>query len=489
MKNYSRNLKTTLLFIFFLCLIKPSSAKVILPNIFSDNMVLQQKTKAAIWGTADAGRKVSITTSWNHKKYSTKAGLDGKWQIKVATHAAGGPYDIRITDGDELILNNVLIGEVWLCSGQSNMEMPLLGWGKIKDYEKEIASANYPNIRLLQVVHATSNVPLENAAVTNGGWQPCSSQSVADFSSVAYFFARKVYEETKVPIGLIHSSWGGTIAEAWTSAQTLKGMPDFEEKVKIVEDTDNNLHANEPNRPSVLYNAMINPFIKFAIRGTIWYQGESNVSRAYQYRELFPSMIKDWRNKFHSGNFPFYFVQLANYMKVEKDPAPSDWAELREAQLMTTSLPHTGMAVTIDIGLVENIHPKNKQDVGYRLALIALAKTYRQKVQYSGPIYKSQKIMGNEIRLRFRFTENGLKTKDNASLTGFAIAGNDQKFYWASAKIEGNELVVSSRDVANPVAVRYGWSINPDCNLYNGVGLPASPFRTDQWKGLTWGKK
>ncbi|MBC7913866.1 MAG: sialate O-acetylesterase [Pyrinomonadaceae bacterium] len=488
MKNYSLNLKTILLFILFLCLVKPASAKIILPNIFSDNMVLQQKTKAAIWGTAEAGRKVSITTSWNHKRHITTPGVDGKWQINVATPAGGGPYDIRFSDGTELILNNVLIGEVWLCSGQSNMEMPLQGWGKINDYKMEIASANYPNIRLLQVVHATSNVPFENAAVSNGGWEPCSSQSVADFSSVAYFFARKIYEETKVPIGLINSSWGGTIAEAWTSAQTLKEMPDFEE-VKIVEVMDNNLHTNEPNRPSVLYNAMIHPFIRFSIRGAIWYQGESNVSRAYQYRELFPAMIKDWRSKFHSGDFPFYFVQLANYMKGEKDPTPSDWAELREAQLMTTLLPHTGMAVTIDIGLAENIHPKNKQDVGYRLALIALAKTYRLKVQHSGPIYKSQKIMGNEIRLRFRFSKNGLKTKDNAPLTGFAIAGIDQKFYWASAKIEGNELVVSSPDVPNPVAVRYGWSTNPDCNLYNGVGLPASPFRTDQWKGLTWHKK
>ncbi|WP_216848840.1 sialate O-acetylesterase [Pedobacter sp. L105] len=640
-------------------------AKVKLPSVFSNNMVLQQKTNAAIWGKTDAGKTVTIVASWNNKKhYAAKADGNGNWKLFVATPSYGGPYVITISDGDASTLENVLIGDVWVCSGQSNMEFPLAGWGKVNHYQDEIAEAQYPNIRLLQAEHVPSNVPLEDAKVTGGGWQPCSPQSISEFSAVAYFFAREVYKRTGIPIGLIHTSWGGTIAEAWTSGKTLQNMPDFAQAAAQIKNTDqvksaqdfkqnmeawqkmipakdagydhgnplwaansfdasswksmslpaffdqtalpgfdgvvwfrrkvmipeswagkalkinlgtiddnditwfngekigetegvekkrsytvpgdkvkagefvlcvrvfdligsggiygekNNLsvqsaggesisldgdwqykaglnlkdvpampvQSDGPNRPTVLFNAMINPFIQFSIRGAIWYQGESNADRAHQYRELFPAMITDWRQQWKIGDFPFYFVQLANYMKTDEQPQASAWAELRDAQLQTLSLPHTGMSVTIDIGDGENIHPKNKQEVGRRLALIALANTYGKQVVYSGPALVSHQITGNSINLDFKFTDGGLVAKDASFVKGFAIAGADHQFHWANAVIRGNEILVSSPDVPSPVAVRYAWGNNPVCNLYNGSGLPASPFRTDDWQDSTFGK-
>ncbi|PWS33109.1 sialate O-acetylesterase [Pedobacter paludis] len=645
----------------FICSHQLVEAKVVLPSVFSDNMVLQQKTNASIWGWAGAGKKITVTTSWNSKQYNTTTDASGNWKLKVTTPSFGGPYTLTVSDGEEVKLNNILIGDVWICSGQSNMEMPLAGWGRIQNYEKEIADANYPNIRLLQADHVTSNTPLDNAKVQNGGWQPCNPQYIAEFSSTAYFFAREVYNKTKIPIGLIHTSWGGTIAEAWTSGQSLKKMPDFasavekieassktapavpyEQKLQnwlklvadkdlgsqagktwaltdasawqnmqlptiwedaglkdldgivwftkkvnvpeswigkdiklnlgVIDDNDvtwvngikvgetqgfnigrkyalpknvlkvgentitvrvfdsggggglygdakdiNLINAtnekislagdwkykvglnfkdiapapasdNNPNRPTVLYNAMIHPFLQYSIKGAIWYQGESNADRAYQYRELFPIMIKDWRNKFGQGDFPFYYVQLANFMQRESQPAESAWAELREAQLKTLSLPNTGMATIIDIGDDKDIHPKNKQEVGRRLGLIADANTYKQKVSFSGPLYRSQKIDGNQIKLTFDYSD-GLKSADGKELKGFAIAGADKKFYWAKAVIQGNEIIVSNDQVPNPVSVRYAWENNPANNLTNGSNLPASPFRTDIWEGITINKK
>jgi sialate O-acetylesterase len=656
-------LKSIVLIALFIFSSQLVQSKILLPSVFSDNMVLQQKTNAAIWGKATAGKAVKITVSWNKINYGTITDASGNWKIKVATPGYGGPYTITISDGELLVLNNVLIGDVWICSGQSNMEMPLAGWGKILNNEKETADAKFPNIRLLQADHITSNSPINDAKVANGGWQECSPKYIAEFSSTAYFFAREVYEKTKIPIGLIHTSWGGTIAEAWTSAESLKKMTDFsaavdkiqksaknpstisyEEKVQnwvktitekdsgyqagqakwasaettnwknmtlptlwedaalknfdgivwftkkitlpenwktngvklnlgtiddnditfvngvkvgetvgynvgrsyvipanLLKDGENtitvrvfdsgggggvygeakdlNLTNNKtekislagdwkykvgldfknveakpyeedgPNRPTVLYNAMIHPYLQFSIKGAIWYQGESNADRAYQYRELFPIMIKDWRQKWGQGDFPFYFVQLANFMQVDNAPVESAWAELREAQQKTLALPNTGMATIIDIGDAKDIHPKNKQEVGRRLALIALAKTYGQKINYSGPVYQSSKVEGKQIRLTLGNTENGLKSADGAALTGFAISGADKKFYWAKATIQGNQIVVSSDQVANPVAVRYAWGNNPVANMTSNDGLPASPFRTDTWQGITFAKK
>jgi sialate O-acetylesterase len=466
-----------------------SQAKVMLPAIFTDNMVLQQKTNAAIWGKADPGKTVSLSTTWGVKTYTALADEKGNWKIKIATPSFGGPYDISISDGEKLMLTNVLIGEVWLCSGQSNMQLPLAGWGKINNYQQEIADAKYPNIRLFQTQHVASNLPLEDAKVDMNGWKPCSPETVPEFSAVAYFFAREIYKKTGVPIGLIHTSWGGTVVEAWMSGTALKDNADFAAVAKKIAETPAEPTLDkEPNHPTVLYNALIHPFIQYAIKGVIWYQGESNAERANQYRKLFPAMITDWRAQWGIGNFPFYFVQLANYKKVNDEPVASDWAELRDAQLQTLSIPNTGMAVTIDVGDAVDIHPKNKQDVGKRLALIALAKTYGVKTPYSGPMVQSQKINGNSIKLTFKFADKGLKAKSGA-LKGFAIAGADQKFHWAEANIKGKQIVVSSKEVPNPVAVRYAWADNPVCNLVNGAGLPASPFRTDDWQDTTFGKK
>jgi len=358
-------------------------------------------------------------------------------------------------------------------------------------------------------------VPLED---TEGQWTLCSPQSVGDFSAVGYFFGREIHKALGVPVGLIHSSWGGTPAEAWTSLPYLEGDPDYQPIIerwklnlanypKAIKDYEAKLaewqSAAEkakaegkpappapwkpagpeyPGRPAVLYNGMIAPLIPYAIQGVIWYQGEANAGRAYQYRRLFPTMIRNWRKAWGQGNFPFLFVQLANY---EPGNLNEEWAELREAQLMALQLPSTGMAVAIDIGNPKDIHPRNKQEVGRRLALTALAKVYGKNIEYSGPMYRGMSIEGGAIRLRFDHVDGGLLAMGGGPLKGFTIAGEDRKFVPAEAVIEGETVVVRSPEVAHPVAVRYAWAINPTCNLYNKAGLPASPFRTDDWPGVT----
>ncbi len=576
--------------------------------------------------------------------------------FSVRTPEAGGPYELTLTDGQKLVLENVMIGEVWICSGQSNMEMPLEGWGKIMNYKKEVSAADHPNIRLLHVEHVTSTQPESDIKVRDNGWQVCSPQTIPNFSATAYFFGREISEKQNVPVGLIHTSWGGTNVESWISGKVLQEMPDFSnvveevrampdktamkaeylktleawnnrvdegfaagkpvraevslddsnwakmkfpgmveeqglngfngliwlrrtvdipaswagKKVQLIlgtiDDNDitywngqevgrttgytiqrnytvpgklvkagqlslairivdtgggcgmpNDLYlrsangeqislagewkyqvaadarkegmppkdmSENPNLPTSLYNAMIHPLVPYGIRGAIWYQGENNASRAYQYRELFPLVIENWRKDW-GKDFPFYFVQLANFKPVSPEPVDSDWAELREAQTRTLSVANTGMAVIIDKGEANDIHPKDKQAVGHRLALIARAKTYGEQIPYSGPMYHSYEVDGDKIILSFDHTEGGLKSGDGKALQGFSIAGRDHKFHWAKAEIQGDKIVVSSPEVLYPVAVRYGWSDNPVCNLYNGAGLPASPFRTDDWKGVT----
>jgi len=635
-------------------------ATVTLPSFFTDNMVLQQKAIVPLWGESTA-QSVKVTTSWNKTSYSAKV-VSGKWQVNLKTPAFGGPYTIVIKDDKDVTLKNILIGEVWLCSGQSNMEMPLEGWGKIDNYKQEIAAAKYPEIRIIQAEHADSAVELSNLKVQNGGWQVCSPATIADFSATAYFFARKIYQEKHIPIGLIHSSWGGTIIEAWTSAGALKtvhdfdaalaamtsdenkeallakyntdikvwlalldksdkgmkdgvpvwaatnfddvawktmklpgymefnGLPDvdgavwFRKTITLPENFDEasvtlNFLADDDDkvwingvyigttsgynvprsyaipaktlkkgnnvitirvydstggggiygspsdltlksadktvslsgnwkyavgintkdlpaqpaypqgqyRPSAIYNAMIHPLLKLPLAGVIWYQGESNAERAEQYQTLFPLLINDWRTKFGNKNLPFYFVQLANYKVARQEPVESDWAELREAQLKALKLPNTGMIVATDIGNDQDIHPKNKQDIGERLARIALAKQYGVEIDYSGPLYKSFTVDKNIVTLNFTFNK-GIKPK-TGTLKGFAIAGADKVFYWADAKVAGDKIVVSSSKVPNPVSVRYNWADNPDGNLTNASGLPASSFRTDEWPGITHGKK
>ncbi len=661
-------MKKILLLAFVLVSAGVSYAQVKLCPLFTDNMIMQQQTdKAPIWGESNPGKTITIATSWDGKTYTTEANDKGRWKTAVKTPAAGGPYTVTISDGSKkkTVINNVMIGEVWLCSGQSNMEMQVEGWGKVMNWQQEkIEANNYPNIRLLQVSRVISGRPLDNLEVNNGGWMVCNAENVADFSATAYFFGRDLNKYRDVPVGLIDSSWGGTIIETWMSTEAFANIPEQKknleyaqqaggskeemtaefnkqyaawiesvqkkdkgyngdvavfaqtafdnsdwktismpdvvresevantvwwirktvdipnkwsgkeltlnlgkiddddicffngveigrtsgcgtdrtytipaklvkkgkaviairiydgaaptginctaDKFVITRKKDKNTvslagnwkyqvsmskdvagaapqnRAYNPNVHTYLYNAMINPIVPFAIKGAIWYQGCANVGQAYQYRELMPMMIHDWRQKW-GYDFPFYMVQLANFMQRNDQPVESDWAELREAQLLTRQhMEKVGMATTIDIGDAADIHPKNKQEVGRRLALAARATTYKEKIVFEGPLYRSYRIEDNAIRIMFaRNSAKGMKTSDGKALKGFQIAGADKKWHWAEAKIERGTVVVSSPDVAFPLAVRYAWANNPECNLVNEEGLPASPFRTDDWQGVT----
>ncbi len=641
------------------CMEEPYSLET--AQIFTDNMVLQQGAEVPIWGVTKAGKTVDVT----YGTLSAKAEADenGKWLVRLPKLSLGKPDSLVVSSGKQRkVFRNVVVGEVWLCSGQSNMEMSVgCTWARVNDSEKEVSEANYPDIRLFTVNRGTSFSPVDT--LSSKGWLVCTPETVADFSAVGYFFGREIHKTQNVPVGLIQAAWGGTIAEAWTSAETLKNLQDFTQIVEQIEnlptdkeslakryEQDNELmyaemakadpgikgedtlfaaadldvsgwikmkipgmweqtevgafdgagwfrmsvnvpksqlgkdlvlsvappddadqtwfngvkvgeskewkvvrkykipaklvkegkniitvrlldfqgdggfmgtkddftlssadgwsvnYAGEalfalgynkqdvktlplalgnPNIPTVLYNAMLKPIIPYSIKGAIWYQGESNVGKAYLYRTLFPAMITDWRKQWQQGDFPFLFVQLANYLQRNAEPMEDAWSELREAQLFALKLPNTGMAVTIDIGDGNDIHPANKQDVGLRLAFNARAKVYGEKISFSGPIYQSMQIDAGKIIVAFDHIYEGLKASDGGKLKGFAIAGEDKKFVWADAEVVEGKLVVSSPKVKNPVAVRYAWSPNPECNLVNSVNLPASPFRTDKWKGVT----
>ncbi len=487
----------------------PILADVSLPAIFSDNMVLQRQTAISVWGNASANE--DITVELDTQRVTITADAGGTWQIHLNQMEAGGPYQLTVRGKNVVTFNNVMVGEVWVCSGQSNMAWSVR---RSQNPEEEIKAADYPNIRLFTVKRSAAQMPAQDV---EGTWSVCDTSSVGNFSAVAYYFGRRLHKTLNVPIGLINTSWGGTPAEAWTSLPALQTIPAyaplgtrwaehiaaypeaqerFQARLTVWRANTDSLRAlgqrrpraprgpNHPHRPSVLYNGMIAPIVPYPIRGAIWYQGESNAGRAYQYRALFPAMIQNWRSSWGQGAFPFFFVQLANFRQVKEDPEDSAWAELREAQLMALSLPNTGMAVAIDIGEADNIHPKNKQDVGLRLALGAEAKVYGMDQPHSGPVYRSMAVEEDKIRLKFDHTYSGLKAKGDM-LKGFAIAGQDSKFVWAEAKIDGNDVLVWSKDIQQPVAVRYAWADNPICNLYNGADLPASPFRTDDWRGIT----
>lgn len=625
-------------------------ADVKMPRIFSTNMVLQRNQSIPVWGWADPGEKVTVQLGDESK--STTADDKGTWTVSLKKRTAGGPLQMKISGNNEIIFDNILIGDVWLCSGQSNMELPL---SVTNGAEAEIASANFPDIRLFTVPNNMAAQPASD--IPSGEWDVCSPTTVPGFSAVGYYFGKDIYQTQKTPIGLISSNWGGTDIETWISWETILKDPDFSHLDTLsmdgsiesllekgqqayntwilslqksdlgkvdgkaiwanpdldvtdwktmqvpqlwesaglpglngivwfrtsfelsdsaaqsdatlslgpIDDSDetfiNGIKVGEmwskyntprfytiskdllkpgvnslvvriedymggggmwgkpkelvletsegkiplagewlykvaspaeisspstpgPNSyPSLLYNGMIHPLIPYAITGVIWYQGENNASRAYKYRTLFPTMIEDWRNKWHS-DFPFLFVQLANYMDVQPEPGSSDWAELREAQLLTLSEKKTAMAVIIDIGEAGDIHPRNKKDVGYRLSLPARKMVYGEDIVYSSPIYDSMKIKDSDVILKFKHAGSGLTAKDKYGyLKGFAIAGEDQVFHWAKAEIvDKDQVKVWNPDIPNPVAVRYGWAYNPDdVNLYNLEGLPASPFRTDKW--------
>ncbi|HYW71813.1 MAG TPA: sialate O-acetylesterase [Pyrinomonadaceae bacterium] len=640
-------------------------AAVQVPAIIGDNMVLQAGMKVRIWGKANPGEHVTVR--FNSQTGQATADGAGHWQTFLGPFKAGGPFELTIAGANTLTFKNILVGEVWVCSGQSNMEWPLVN---AKDGAKAVAAANYPEIHLFTVEKNTSATALNDV---KGRWVVTTPDTVGQFSAVGYFFGRALNQQLKTPVGLIHTSWGGTPAESWTSyealavnpdlkpiidryQESLKSLPErqkeyervmarweqnniyldpgnkgealgyagasvnaadwkqmnlpqyfesagldidgavwFRKQIEVpqgwagkdlvlnltpIDDCDTTyfngtrvggigretpdsyskprrytvpaalVHAgrnviavrvfdsagnggfagggdmaigpagdknnviglegswdykvelalppkspdwgsrpqapgpNNQNSPSVLYNAMLAPLTPYAIRGAIWYQGESNADRAYQYRTLFPLMIRNWRQAWNQGDFPFYFVQLANWQPRKPEPGESDWAELREAQSLTLREPQTGMAVIIDIGDTNDIHPRDKVDVGHRLAVWALARTYHQSLEYSGPLYDSFSLEGDRVRIHFTHAA-GLKTADGQAPKAFAIAGADHKFYWAEARIDGETMVLSSAKVPKPVAARYAWADNPEVNLYNGANLPASPFRTDDWKGVT----
>jgi len=629
-----------------------ANANVRMPLLFSDGMVLQRNKEIPVWGWADANEKVEV--HFNKQTKTIKADKNGKWMVRLDFEKAGGPFELTITGKNKIVIPNVLVGEVWICSGQSNMEFQVF---KTMNSEKEINDSNYPMIRHFGVAQDLSGTPKEDLKA--GKWAVCNKETVSDFTAVGYFFAKKLYAELKIPIGIINTSWGGTCVETWTSREAFEKSSDFKDMIAEVPQVDmdavfeiykksvlDNIKKNQgfdvtmtnenqfaalnfqdanwpeikvpslwenqqignidgvvwmrktivlsaeqakkeavlhlskvddedvtyvngvqvgtnniweaqrvytipagvlkegtnviavrisdysggggiygdsadlkidfkdsnitleglwkfnvvqvkiaisPNSyPSLLYNAMVNPLIPYAFQGVLWYQGEANVWRAKQYKKAFPLMITDWRTKWNQGNFPFYFVQLSTFNEFNgNSKVGSRWAELREAQTQTLQLPNTGMAVTTDIGNAKDIHPINKQDVGKRLADIALNNVYGKKMVCGGPMYKSMEIKGNEIILTFDNIGSGLSSSDNGeNVKGFEIAGADKVFYSAKAIIKNNKVIVSSEKVPNPVAVHYGWADDDtEINLFNKEKFPASPFRTDDWEMITANKK
>ncbi len=446
----------------------PSLAAAVKPNgLFTDNAVLQQGISVPIWGTADIGERVTVKFAGQTVSTTAK---NGKWMVWLKPMAAGGPYTMTVSASNTVDLKNIMVGEVWIASGQSNMQWPL---AQTLDAERAIASANDPLLRLYTVPRVPAAEPKTDVA---GKWEECTPDAARNFSAVAYYFARSLRQALDVPVGIIHTSWGGTRVEAWTSLAVLQSDPDFTESIGGIKD-----YGTNQNHPAALYNGMIAPLIPYAIRGSIWYQGESNARQAYRYEKRLTSMIANWRKEWGQGDFPFLMVQLAPYGKVTSEPGDSSWAELREAQLMTSlHCSKTAVVVTLDVGDPNDIHPKNKQPVGERLALAARAVAYGENVDYKGPRLGSMVVKGSRAVLEFTDTGGGLEAV-GGPLTGFTVAGPDRKFYNARATIFGNRVVVSSPEVPNPVAVRYAWADAPVANLFGKNGLPASPFRTDDW--------
>jgi len=493
-----------------------ATADVKLPAIFGDHMILQRDMPLPVWGWADPEESVTVTLGDQSKTAAADSG--GKWSVKLDAAKAGGPYVLKVQGKNTAEFSDVLVGEVWLGSGQSNMAMNV---GGVLHKEAEIAAANYPSIRMFMVPMKTAEEPQPDC---KGRWVVCSPKTVAGFSATAYFFGRELHKQLKLPVGLINSSVGGTPIQSWIGVKAQQDVPElaptieqlnkaiaaydpeaakeryetalakWEKTVKAAKDKTqrDNLNRQKPRppqdprlangSPGRLFNGMIAPLAPYAIRGAIWYQGEANAGGWKIYGLQLRTMIAEWRALWNESDFPFLFVQLPNYMAPQQKPGePGGWALIREQFVKTLSMVNTGMAITIDVGDAKNIHPTNKQEVGRRLALWALAKTYDKDVVASGPLYKSMRTDGDKIVVEFDYADGGLAVRKGEQLKGFAIAGADKKFVWAEAKVVGNTVVVSSPDVELPVAVRYAWANNPECNLISKAGLPASPFRTDDW--------
>jgi sialate O-acetylesterase len=504
------------------------------PNpLVSDGMVLQQKSSVKVWGTADPGEK--ITVRFRDVVTMTQADKKGNWSVTLASREPGGPFPMTIAGKNEIVLKDVYVGEVWVASGQSNMEWNV-GWPPAVDMKSATAEPANPLLRVFTVKH---NVQITPATTVEGKWVEAAPETVGKFSAVGYFFARDLQKKLKIPVGLIHSSWGGTPAEAWTSLRVLKELPvtryqgeafektaqGYEAALKAYKEAEAKGEKPEapPKRPNVnqyspttLYNGMLAPLLPYKIKGVIWYQGESNAGRAYAYEALFTALIQNWRADWQNPDMPFLFVQLAPFMRIAKSPGPSGWAELRESQRQTAlKVPHTGMVVITDLGHEADIHPTPKQPVGERLAALAEGKVYGLKSDNGYPEFAGMKIDGNKAVLTFK-VGGGLQALElvpsderknpksgqvsgsawrvkegskGAELQGFTVAGGDNVFHNAKAKIEGNTVVVWSAEVSAPVAVRYGWANHPVGNLFGLDGLPASPFRTDDLPFTTAPKK
>lgn len=461
-----------------LCCSLSLSAKVTFPTVLADNMVLQQNEKVNLWGKATPNKVVKITPSWSNVEYKVTADQAGKWLVKVQTPAAGGPYEIEFNDGETVTLKNILIGEVWFCSGQSNMEMPMRGFGGqpvegALDYV--IKAKKSTPIRMYTTVNKISKTPMDDVP---GTWKEHDPEGVSSCSATAYFFARYLQEVLEVPIGLVISNWGGSSVEAWMSREA---MNDFKDEFDLSYlDNDKASGKNDNQTPCYLYNAKLHPLINYTIKGAIWYQGESNAGNPEQYTRLFPAFVKDIRKSFKQGDFPFYYVQIAPYAYGKENEVGS--ALLRESQLKCMDLiPNSGMAVTMDTGQIYIIHPRKKKEAGERLAYWALAKTYNiPGVPCESPVYDSFAVEDGKAVVSFK-TKHGLCTHSTWQVGNVEIAGEDKVFHEATAYIRGNKLYAECKEVPNPVALRYGFKNYTEATLFNDYDIPVSSFRTDNW--------
>ena len=494
----------------------PLMAEVTLPAMFSDHMVLQRDMPVAVWGWADPGETITVIVA--DQQSEATADEKGRWSAKLKPLSVGDPLTMLVRGADSgIVISDVNVGEVWLCSGQSNMAMTV---NRVTNAEQEAASANYSKIRMFKVNSGHALEPQDRCV---GDWSMCSPETVNAFSATAYFFGRSLHKELDIPIGLINSSVGGTSIESWTSMPAQGAVPAIKPRLDAWKQVDADFDADaakvrfekameqwekrrakakeagkpaprrprqsaqphqDRNYPSNLFNGKINPLIPYTIRGAIWYQGENSSGRgfAHLYHDQLKTLIADWRDRWGQGDFPFAWVQLPNFKQPQEQPdETSGWVLVQEGMLKTLCVANTGMAVTIDIGEANDIHPRNKQDVGKRLAQWALASVHGEDIAPTGPIYRSCTRDGNRIVIDFDHACGGLVAKGGEDLKGFVIADKDRKFVWADAKIEGETVIVSSPDVPEPASVRYAWAANPICNLYSKAGLPASPFRTDDW--------
>jgi sialate O-acetylesterase len=474
------NIKITVYFLVACFSLSIARAEVKLASLFTDNMVLQQKSVVPIWGWTDAGKKVKVSTSWNGRNYSASADASGKWLVKVETPAAGGPFDITISDGKAIKLSNVLIGEVWICGGQSNMEMPMKGFKgqPILNSNDAILHSKNNKIRLYTVPRSSITERQPNSKPS--AWKIAEPETVSNFSATGYYFGKLLNEMLNVPIGLINVSFSGSYVEAWMSPDNLRQFPEV--KIPAKGDTIKAVSRT----PTTLYNGMLYPITGYGIKGGIYYQGESNYERPDRYEEMFPAMVKEWRQLWGQGEFPFYYVQIAPYNYEQLPPynkgGKFNSAYLRDAQRKSLAkIPNSAMAVVLDIGEENNIHPANKEAGGKRLALLALANTYGLKgFGSASPLYKSMAVKGNEVTLSFDNVPNGL-TSFGKDIASFEVAGANKVFHPAKAKINGSSVTVSSVNVKEPVAVRYAFKDFVVGDVFNTEGLPASSFRTDDW--------